>query len=67
MTSRTFSLSYQTRRELLAQVASLYQATSLAYKNLILNEFVNLTVYARKSAIRLLKHPPPGPMRLSAC
>ena len=54
------SLSYQTRRELLARVAPMYQMASPAHKHLILNDFVKLTGYARKSAIRLLNHPPSG-------
>lgn len=52
------SLSYQARRELLERVVPLYQTASLAKKNLILNDFVKMTGYARKSAIRLLNHPP---------
>lgn len=61
MTSQTLSLSYQTRQELVARVAPRYQTASLAHKTLILNEFVELTGYARKSAIRLLNHPPADP------
>lgn len=51
-------LSYQARRELLEHVAPMYQTASLAKKTLILNDFVKMTGYARKSAIRLLNHPP---------
>jgi hypothetical protein len=64
MTSQTLSLSYQTRQELVVRVAPHYQTASLARKNLILNEFVELTGYARKSAIRLLNHPPGAPLPL---
>ena len=52
------SLSYQARRELLERVAPVYQTALLAKKTLILNDFVKMTGYARKSAIRLLNHPP---------
>lgn len=48
----------QTRRELLARVVPVYQAASLAEKTLILNDMVKKTGYTRKSAIRLLNHPP---------
>lgn len=51
------SLSYRARRELLERVAPMYQTASQAKKNLILNDFVKMTGYARKSAIRLLNHP----------
>jgi hypothetical protein len=61
MTIRSLSLSYPSRRALLEQVAPRYQTASLALKNLLLNAFVEMTGYARKSAIRLLNHPPTGP------
>jgi hypothetical protein len=38
----------------------MYQTASLAKKNLILNDFVQMTGYICKSAIRLLNHPPTG-------
>jgi hypothetical protein len=52
------TLRYQTRRELLARVVPVYQTASRARKHLILNEVVQRTGYARKSAVRLLNHPP---------
>jgi hypothetical protein len=59
------SLSYQARRELLELVVPMYQTASLAQKNLMLNDLVKMTGYARKSAIRLLNHLPErtGPIR----
>jgi hypothetical protein len=59
-------MSFQAKRELLAQVAPRYQHAPHAYKSLILDEFVAATGYARKYAIRLLTRPPllpPGPIR----
>jgi len=50
--------NYQARRALLAQVVPVYQTASRAKKHLILNAFVEVTGYARPTAIRLLNHPP---------
>ena len=60
MSSKRLALSSQARRELLRHVTPRYQQASLAHKSLLLDEFVSLTGYARKSAIRLLNHPPEG-------
>src|SRR5690348_10957214 len=51
----------QTRRERVARLAPVYQAASRARKQLLLDEVVKKTGYARKSAIRLLNHPPEQP------
>jgi hypothetical protein len=59
-------MSFQSKRELLAQVAPRYQQASHAQKSIILDEFVAATGYARKYAIRLLTCPPlPAPARIS--
>lgn len=50
-------LSFQAKRELLAQTAPRYREASHAHKSIILNEFVAATGYARKYAIRLLQGP----------
>src|SRR5260370_37672933 len=50
-------MSYQAKRELLLQIAPRYREASSALKELILDEFVAATGYARKYAIRLLNHP----------
>ncbi len=52
-------MSFQAKRELLAQTAGRYQAASHAQKSHILDEFVAATGYTRKYAIRVLRHPPP--------
>jgi hypothetical protein len=50
-----------TRRELTAAISQRYQAADRNGKKLILDEFVELTKYHRKHAIRLLTaHPPSG-------
>ncbi len=54
-------MSFQAKRELLAQVAPRYQHATYSHKSLILNEFVAATGYARKYAIRLLTQPVPHP------
>jgi hypothetical protein len=51
-------MSFQARRELLAQVASRYREAEHAQKTSLLDEFVASTGYARKYAIRLLSRPP---------
>ena len=50
-------LSYRAKRELLLQIAPRYREASSALKEVILDEFVAATGYARKYAIRLLNHP----------
>ena len=50
-------MSFQAKRELLAQVAPRYREASHTEKSIILNEFVSTTGYARKYAIRLLWNP----------
>jgi len=50
-------MSYQSKRELLWQIAPRYQDASKALKEVILDEFVAATGYVRKYAIRLLNHP----------
>ena len=58
-------MSFQAKRELLAQVAPRYQHATYSHKSLILDEFVAATGYARKYAIRLLSRPvsPPAPIK----
>jgi hypothetical protein len=62
MTSPTVSLSYQARREVLAAFLPRYHAASPTQKSLLLDRFVQMTGYARKSAIRLLNHPQSRPV-----
>jgi len=50
-------MSYQSKRELLWQIAPRYREASATLKEVILDEFVAATGYARKYAIRLLNHP----------
>jgi len=50
-------LSYRAKRELVCQIAPRYREASSALKEVILDEFVAATGYARKYAIRLLNHP----------
>ena len=50
-------LSYQSKRELVQQIAPRYQEASRAHKILMLDEFVAITSYARKYVIQLLNHP----------
>jgi hypothetical protein len=50
-------MSFQAKRELLAQTAPRYGAASPRQKRTILDEFVAATGYARKYAIRLLGQP----------
>jgi hypothetical protein len=52
-------MSFQAKRELLAQTAARYQAAGHTQKTTILDEFVAATGYTRKYAIRVLRHPPP--------
>ena len=51
------NMSYQSKYELLQQMAPRYREASAALKSVILDEFVAATGYARKYAIRLLCHP----------
>ncbi len=50
-------MSFQSKRELLAQTAPRYREASHGLKTQILDEFVAATGYARKYAIRLLTQP----------
>lgn len=50
-------MSFQSKRELLAQVAPRYREASEREKTISLDEFVAATGYARKYAIRLFKQP----------
>jgi len=50
-------MSFQAKRELLAQVAPRYREANHSQKSVILDEFVAATGYARKYAIRLLTQP----------
>jgi hypothetical protein len=50
-------MSYQSKRELLWQIAPRYRDASKTLKEVILDEFVAATGYVRKYAIRLLNHP----------
>jgi len=52
-------MSFQAKRELLAQIGPRYREASHAQRSVILNEFVAATGYARKYAIRLLAQPLP--------
>lgn len=56
--SQQQTLSYQSRREVLSHSLSRYRSASRPQKSLLLDAFVNITGYARKSALRLLNHPP---------
>jgi hypothetical protein len=51
------NMSYQSKYELLQQMAPRYREASAALKSMILDEVVAATGYARKYAIRLLCHP----------
>lgn len=57
---RTF-MSYQARRELLVRVAPRYQEARGRQRSHILDEFIAITGYARKYAIRLLHSPVHAP------
>lgn len=52
-------MSFQAKRELLVQIAPRYREAGSTEKTGILDEFVAVTGYARKYAIRLLHHPAP--------
>ena len=47
-------MSFESRRELLFQVAPLYRVSGRKEKSAILKEFIESTGYSRKYAIRLL-------------
>ncbi len=51
------SMSFQTKRELLAKVAPRYREANKKQKSIILSEFILSTGYSRKYAIRLLSSP----------
>jgi hypothetical protein len=58
-------MSFRGKRELLAQVAPRYSSARHGQRSVILDEFVAVTGYDRKYAIRLLLGPirPPAPIR----
>jgi hypothetical protein len=58
-------MSFRAKRELLVQVAPRYRAARHGQRSVILDEFVAVTGYERKYAIRLLLGPiqPPLPIR----
>jgi hypothetical protein len=58
-------MSFRAKRELLVQVAPRYRAARHGQRSVILDEFVAVTGYDRKYAIRLLLGPihPPAPIR----
>jgi len=58
-------MSFLAKRELLARVAPRYLSAPPQQKSVILDEFVAVTGYARKYAIRLLAHPVPVPLPLT--
>ena len=58
-------MSFLAKRELLARVVPRYQTATPQQKSVILDEFVAVTGYARKYAIRLLARPVPVPLPLS--
>src|ERR1700730_4125961 len=59
------SMSFHGKRELLAQVAPRYSSARHGERSVILDEFVAVTGYDRKYAIRSLLGPirPPAPIR----
>src|SRR6266481_10205078 len=59
------SMSFRGKRELLAQVAPRYSSARHGQRSVILDEFVAVTGYERKYAIRLLLGPirPPSAIR----
>jgi hypothetical protein len=58
-------MSFRAKREVLAQVAPRYREAGYKQRSTILDEFVAVTGYARKYAIRVLRGPvvPPAPIR----
>jgi len=59
------SMSFLAKRELLARVAPRYLSAPPKQKSVILDEFIAVTGYARKYAIRLLAHPVITPLPLT--
>src|ERR671939_166815 len=61
------TMSFRAKRELLVQVAPRYRAARHGQRSIILDEFVAVTGYDRKYAIRLLLGPirPPQPIHRS--
>jgi hypothetical protein len=60
------SMKFQSKRELLVQIASRYRESDHAQKSVMLSEFIAATGYNRKYAIRLLSEPimsPPAPLK----
>ncbi len=59
-------MSFRAKRELLFQISGRYQTASHQQKSIILDEFIAVTGYARKYAIRLLTQPaPPRPTAIT--
>jgi hypothetical protein len=58
-------MSFRAKRELLVQVAPRYRAARHGERSAILDEFIAVTRYDRKYAIRVLLGPiqPPAPIR----
>jgi hypothetical protein len=58
-------MSFRAKRELLVQVAPRYRAARHGERSAILDEFIAVTGYDRKYAIRVLLGPiqPPAPIR----
>jgi hypothetical protein len=60
------TMRFQSKRELLVQVAPRYRESDHAQKSVMLSEFIAATGYNRKYAIRLLSGPilsPPAPLK----
>ena len=53
-------VNLHTRREVLKQMAPLYQGASWTHKRVVVDDFVRLTGYHRKYAMWLLKHADEG-------
>lgn len=64
MTALKQALSYQAKQALVERIRPQYRDASRAQKTTILDAFVKLTGYTRKSALRMLNQPPgkPGPI-----
>ena len=63
--SVTRQVSMATRKELIEAVSLRYRQGSLKQRSAILDEFVAITGYHRKHAIRLLSKPAAEPQRRS--
>ncbi len=57
-------MSFSAKRELLIQIAPRYAEASSAQKGIILGEFVQITGYSRKYAIRILSQSQKQPLSL---